>query len=198
MNNETHSEDNLPEIQGKANAMETMVRNTTVANDDDLREVADKIKNVKLLGKAVRSEMEKYTKPAQEIINQARLKFLPFEKMCANAEAALKAKANIYMTAQENERRAREAEIAKKLEDGKIQEKTAIKRLDNLGEEQKTVSTETSKISRQIVKEVEIVDPSLVPDEYWTLDEVKIRKVALAGVEIPGVVVKEVSRMAIR
>ncbi len=51
-------------------------------------------------------------------------------------------------------------------------------------------------------KEVTIVDPALVPDEYWVIDMAKLEKAALAaaaaGKAIPGVTVTTVSRVVAR
>ncbi len=43
--------------------------------------------------------------------------------------------------------------------------------------------------------EMEILDASIIPDEYWVLDLVKLRREALAGKNIPGVTVKKVGRL---
>lgn len=189
---------NLTEIKSKSEEMQKMVDETKVTTDPELKIVADKIKNIKTLGKFVRQEMEKYTKPAQEIINNARTRYLPFEKLCKDAEAQLKAKANVYMTDIENKRRAKEDAIAKRAEKGNIKEETAVRKTEEIGEEKKSVSTDSSQIQRKIVQEIVIVDREKIPHEYWIVDEKKVRKVALAGIEIPGVEIRESSQIAIK
>jgi hypothetical protein len=174
-----------------------MVAATEIKDEATLAEVAEKIKGIKTLGKLIRQEMEKYTKLAQEIINNARSRFLPFEKECDEAERALKSKATVYMTEQERIRKEKEDKIAKQLEDGKIKETTAIKKMEKVGDEKKTVATESgAKLTLKTVKEVVIVDREKIPHEYWVVDEVKVRKVALAGVAIPGVEVRETKQMS--
>jgi len=189
---------NLTEIKSKSEEMQKMVDETKVTTDPELKIVADKIKNIKTLGKFVRQEMEKYTKPAQEIINNARTRYLPFEKLCKDAEAQLKTKANVYMTDIENKRRAKEDAIAKRAEKGNIKEETAVRKTEEIGEEKKSVSTDSSQIQRKIVQEIVIVDREKIPHEYWIVDEKKVRKVALAGIEIPGVEIRESSQIAIK
>jgi hypothetical protein len=54
----------------------------------------------------------------------------------------------------------------------------------------------SSAVVRKTVREVVIVSPELVPREVagirlWSIDEKVLRKAALAGVQIPGVIVKE-------
>ena len=46
------------------------------------------------------------------------------------------------------------------------------------------------------VKKFRIADESLIPAEYWVLDEVKIGKAVRAGITIPGVTAYEEKVMA--
>lgn len=185
-------------IKQKAEAMQEMVDSTLVTDDKELSAVADIIKQVKTLGKEVRAKMETYTKPAQEIINKARADYLPYEKMCKDAESQLKYKANIYMTQIERARKEKEDRVAIKLEKGSIKEDTAIRQMENVGEEKKSVRTENSQIQRKTVQDIEVIDQELIPHEYWVVDLKKVKKVALAGIKIPGVKVIEKSQIAIR
>ena len=188
----------LTSIQTKSEAMAKMVDETTVANDKDLTSLAEKIKNIKLLGAYIKAEKEKLTKPAQAIINEARLKYLPYEKMCSEAEGKLKVKASLYMTKVEADRLAQEAKIAKRVDTGNIKEETGIRKLEELGDEEKTVRTENVELQKKMVKTVIIKDRELIPHEYWVVDEVAVRRASLAGAKIPGVEVKEVAQISIK
>lgn len=184
-------------VEEKIRGMRAMLESTEVTNDDQLAEVAEKVEKIHTLGKFVRQEMERYTKPAQQIITNARERFLPYEKECIDGEAMLKSKAGAYMRAQEEERKRKEDQIAKQLENGRIKEQTAIRKMEAVGEAKRTVAAPSgARLTMRTVKVVVIEDASKVPDEYWVLDETKIKKVALAGVEIPGVAVREDKQMS--
>lgn len=185
-------------VEEKVSAMEKMVDETKIASDKDLEAVADKIKNVKMLGKWIRQQMELTTKPAREIIKVAQEKYLPYEKACKSAEGGLKIKAEKFMAEQEAKRRAKEESIAKRAENGRLKEVTALRKMEEVGEEKKSINTGSSTITRKMVKQAEIVDPTLVPKEYWIIDEARVKKAALAGAIIPGVEVKEVPQMSVR
>jgi len=189
---------NLGEIKTKSEEMQAMVDKTQVTTEIELKSVSDKIKSIKMLGKFVKAEKEKYTQPAQQIINEARTKYLPYEKMCKEAEDQLKNKADQYMTEVENERKRKEDVIAKRAETGNIKEETAVKKMEELGEEQKSVSTGSSQIQRKMVRTAFIMDREKVPHEYWDLNESRAKRAALAGANVPGVEVREVSQMAIK
>ena len=188
----------LAEIKTKSEEMQAMVDKTQVTTEPELKSVSDKIKSIKLLGKFVKAEKEKYTHPAQQIINEARTKYLPYEKMCAEAESQLKNKADQYMAKVEDERRKKEEAIAKRAEKGNIKEETAVKKMEEIGEEKKSVSTGNSQIQRKMVPTAFIVDREKVPHEYWDLNESRAKKAALAGAKVPGVEVRDVSQMAIK
>jgi len=178
--------------------MQKMVDDTQVTTEPELKAVTDKIKSIKMLGKFVKAEKEKYTHPAQQIINEARAKYLPYEKLCAEAERQLKIKADTYMTKVENERRAKEEAIAKRAEKGNIKEETAVRKMEELGEEKKSINTGSAQIQRAMVPKAFITDPEKVPHEYWDLNEARAKKAALAGANVPGVEVRQVSQMSIR
>jgi len=191
-------EDSFIEIKTKSEEMQEMVDKTQVTTEPELKLVSDKIKSIKMLGKFVKAEKEKYTQPAQQIINEARTKYLPYEKMCKEAEDQLKNKADQYMTEVENERKRKEDVIAKRAETGNIKEETAVKKMEELGEEQKSVSTGSSQIQRKMVRTAFIMDREKVPHEYWDLNESRAKRAALVGANVPGVEVREVSQMAIK
>jgi len=193
----TTTELDIKIVDEKIRGMREMVADTKVENDEQLSAVADYIKSVKTMGKFIRQEMEKYTKPAREIIANAQMKFLPYEKECDEAERQLKAKASVYMIAKETERQKKEDAIVKRVETGTFKEQTGLRKMEELGEEKKTVATTTgAKLTLKTVKEVVIIDEAAIPREYLELNMIKIRKVALAGMSIPGVEVKETKQMS--
>ncbi len=182
-------------VEEKVGGMQKMVEETKVTNDDELGAVSDKIKNIKELGKFIRQEMEVYTKPASQIVRAAQAKFLPYEKECKAAEAGLKTKASVYMTEVEAKRLKKEESIAKQVDSGHIKEETGLKKMEAVGEEKKSASTGRSKLTQKMVPEATIVNPDLVPKEYWIIDEARVKKAAIAGAVIPGVEVKKVPQM---
>lgn len=185
-------------VKEKLTGMSKMVLETTVTNDEELASISDKIKNVKQLGTYIKSLSDKLVAPAKAIIDQAKAMYDIPQKECKNAEMALKRKAEIYLEKKEADRKAEELKIANKVESGYIKPETAVAKLENLGEVEKKVVTTNSTLSMTKRKVPEIVDPNLIPDEYWIIDEVRVRKDALereknGQEQIPGVIIKEVS-----
>lgn len=198
---ETKNNKELEVVKKKISGMQEMVNSTVVTNDDELALISDKIKNVKQMGKFVKERKDAFVAPAKEIIEQAKEMFDGPIKECINAEDMLKGKAQKYLQKKEDKRIAGEKKIADDLASGKIKNvETAVNKLEKLPEQQKSVNTGSSTLRMQKRNVAEIVDRSLIPDEFWVVDEVRVKKEALEraknGVEqIPGVIIKEESTM---
>jgi len=88
------------------------------------------------------------------------------------------------------------------LEAGKIKKvETAVKKIEALPEVQKTVSTATSSLQMKKRKVAKIVNLELIPDKYWEVNEVAVRRDALElekmGMpQIPGVEIAEESSLS--
>lgn len=188
-------------IEEKAVGMEAAVAAVKVTNQDELAAVSDTIASVKKLAKLIEQEKEKYTGPAKEIIAKAKAQYDPYIARCKDAEADLKRKAQDFMLAEREREEEERKKIVAKVETGYIKPETAMTKLANVEAAPKTASTGTSKLTMRMRKDVEIVDESKIPDEYYKpreLDMVKLRKVVTAGVEVPGTKLIEVPDMSSR
>lgn len=188
-------------VQGKIDGLKTMVEETVVTNGDQLNEVSDKIKEIKTVQKFIKEEMKKTIDPAKEIISATKDRFQPFLENCLEAEAGLKKKAQVFMLAEKKREDDEKEKLANKVDTGYMKPETAIDKMEAVPEAKKTAKTGSSSLSMRMIKSAGEIDESKVPDEYWTprqLDMVKINKVIKAGVEIPGVEVKETPSMASR
>ena len=194
--------DALAIVQKQTKGMQEMLDNSPVTNDKELSGVSDKIKQVKSLKKFITAEKEKFTEPAKAIIAEAKIKYDPYIKECDNAEIVLKSRAMEYMDEVEKKRKEAEAKIVADLESGKIKKvETAVKKMENLAEAPKTISTVNSSLQMKKRKVAKIVKMELIPDKYWVVDEVRVRREALdlekMGMpQIPGVEIVEESSLS--
>lgn len=194
---EEEKDQDLVVVKEKLKGMQKMLDTTMVTSDEELAGVSDKIKGVKTLLKMIEQKKEKFTEPAKAIIGEARETYDPMIKECRNAEVVLKNRAQKYMVEKDNKRIADEKKIADKVESGYMKPETAINKIENLPEAPKTVRTDTGSGLRMAKRKVAVIsDPTLIPKEYWIIDEVRVRREALDkeknGLpQIPGVVIKE-------
>jgi hypothetical protein len=194
-------EQSIAIVEEKIRGMSAMVDGTQVTNDDEFAAVADRIKEVKTLAKYIKQEKEKFTAPAKAIIEEANTRFNPYIKECDNAAQTLEERAKKYYADKEKKIEADKLKIAARVEKGTLKAETAIKKLETLPEQQKTVRTDKSALRMSKVAVAKIVEPEKIPDEYWVIDEVKVRREALARHKageqgIPGVVIEEELRSA--
>jgi len=166
-----------------------------IKTNEDMPMATDLLGRIKSIGKRITEAKETITKPLNEALKNARSFFSPVESEYEKAERIVKTKMLDFQRL-ETIKAAKKAEVlAKKVEYGKMTFEKAAEKITAVAPK-KVVESEHSTVQFRTVKEVVVVDESLVPREYLVLDMVKIRKVALAGVEIPGVKVEEKQTIA--
>ena len=188
-------------VEQKISGMQKMIEETIVTDDKTLALISDKIKNVKDMGKYVKGLKDKMTAPADLIYEQAKEWFDAPIKQCKNAEEVLKQKAQKYLEDKEAKRIAAEKKIEEDLAKGKIKHvETAVRKLENLPDQQKSVDTGSSGLRMVKRRVVEITDPKLVPEKYWVINETLLKKESMDMVNlgfppVAGTIIKEVSTM---
>lgn len=183
----------LAVVQEKMRGMRAQLAEITVTDDQSLAKVSDWVKLVKQLGKYIEQEKDKYVAPAKAIIEKAREQYDPMIAECKEAERTLKSKAQQFMEAREAERTRAAAKIEARVEKGTMRVDTAIRKMEELPVSAKRVETEGgSQLQMQRRPVAKVTDPTLVPDEYWIIDEVRVRREAIERYkkgepQVPGV-----------
>lgn len=177
-------------IQTKISQAEVAAEQLTIKTVDDLPKATELLGKIKTVGKVITTTKESITKPMNEALRAARSMFAPIEMTWGKAEAIVKNKMVDFHNAELKKAEKQTAAIDKKVEAGKMTPEKAVEKTKAITP-QKNVTTTGGAAQFRTVKEVEIVDETLIPREYFALDLVKVRKVALAGVAIAGVRVVE-------
>lgn len=129
---------------------------------------------------------ETITKPLNEALKQARLKYKPIETALESAIELIRDKMSVYATEIDNERKKEEQKIQDKLENGKMSIPTALKKLETLDSVPGTVSSNSGSVSFRPVEKLKIVDPLLVPRQYLTINEKAVLDDLKNGVKVAG------------
>lgn len=191
----------IEEKKAEVTSLAERMASVTVTNEDELKAVADHIATVKRIQKGVTEVRDKYIQPAKDIIAHAKATFDPIINNASEVERLLKDKAQTFMVAEQKRKREAEAKEIKKVESGYQKPETAARKISEQPEAKKSADATDSKLSMKMVKDFRITDETKIPDEYYKpreLDMQKIKKVALAGVAIPGVEVFEKPQMSSR
>ncbi len=188
-------------IKSKITLMQKAVDDVDIK---DMAAVHTMTSKIKIMLDYVEQEKEKYVGPAKLIIEEAKMQYDPYIKICKDAKDSLKSKAVAHLMEvkrlEEVERAkiaAKEAADRKKIEDDLAAGKITVEKAEaKLEKQQEKAVEKMSKVEEagnshggitvRMVSKMEIVDRNLVPDEYWVIDEVKLRKDVLGGKEVAG------------
>lgn len=167
-----------------------------VRSEIQYREAGELLKKIKTVGKLIKQKKESITKPISEALKNVRSMFAPLEDNYELAEKTVSDKIIFYQDQVEAKRHEEELKAQKELEEaqkklaqGKITEKQAEKieaKVEKKLEKAPEVIKKTDDFHTRVNKKVRIVDESLIPREYLMVDEVKVRRAVLGGVDVPG------------
>lgn len=185
----------LAPIKAQATKAEAAATALQIKTVDDLTAATEILGKIKTVGKMITTKKETITKPLNEALKNVRAFFAPLEKQWWDAEKIVKDKMIDY----QNDQLAKAAKQTEKVEEkvaaGKMSFEKAAEKIEAVTP-QKNITTNAGAAQFRTVREVVIDNETLIPREYLVLDMVKIRKVALAGVGIPGVRVVEKQAVA--
>ena len=110
--------------------------------------------------------------------------FRPFKDKLASIKWQLKKEMGDYVAEIERRELEKKAEIEKKVANGEMNIDKAFKKINKFEEKKEAVIVRSNKV-------IKITDRTKIPQKYWIIDEVLLRRDALSGIEIPGVKVEE-------
>jgi hypothetical protein len=178
---------------------------TAAANELQVRSDLELVAATTLLGriksvyKMVKEMMDAPIKTAynayKEIKAQQEQTFGAFVSGCEDAELIVKTKMLDYHKTQLAASKDMRAQVEKKVTAGKMSFEKAADKIE-AATPQKSIAGTGAAAQFRTIRTVVIEDESKLPREYLLPDMGKIRKVALAGVAIPGVRVVEEQSVA--
>ncbi len=134
---------------------------------------------LKEIGKRIKERKEKITKPLNEALRSARSLFAPIEAQYEAADIIVGRKLLDYKQKIEAENMANEAKIAARVEKGTMRLDTAEKKIEAMPQIQKMTNTEHGRVQFRKIKKIRITNENLLPEKYWVIDMVELRKDAL-------------------
>jgi len=143
-------------------------------------------------GKEIKVKKEAITKPINASLRMIRELFAPLEDMFNNADTIVGGKLLAYKRKVDEETRKKEEQLAARAEKGTMKMETVERKMAELPKTQKTVDTGAGRVQFRKLKRVRITDLKLIPKQYWIIDEVKLKKDVLDGVQVPGAEIYEI------
>ena len=174
-------------LKGQVTKLNNIANEIIITSPEENGAAMELKAKLKDIGNQIKERKEAITKPLNDALKSTRALFAPLETAYETAENLVGRKLLDYKRKVDEEARAKEAKIAADLEAGKIKKiETAEKKIEAIQRTEKTVQTDHGKVQFRKIQKMRITDQNLVPDNYWVIDEVKLRKDVLAGIVVPG------------
>ena len=170
-----------PEVTVKTKAQQYLedAKKFVIASDADNQKAIDTIKAIKELTTSATKDRDLLLDPAKATVTAINNRWKPGLKFLEESEQLFRDKVNKYADDKDAAALAELNKLNNKVQNG------AISRPDTIA--RKTEEIKGSIVSKNIftgsasatntkIGKLEIVDRNLIPDEYWIIDEVKLRK----------------------
>ncbi len=173
-------------LKGQVSKLENQANELSITTPEENVLAIELKAKLKDIGKQIKERKEEITKPLNEALKSARSLFAPLEEKYDFAENLVGRKLLDYKRKVDEEARIKEEKIAKQFEAGRLKPETAERKIEEIHRTEKTVHTDHGKVQFRKIAKMRVTDEALVPDKYWVIDQVLLRKDVLAGVVVPG------------
>lgn len=190
-----YDEQEVKEQESKAKKALAIANKLEVTDDATEKKAVELMSNINKGLDDITARKEAITKPLNAALKSVRDLFRPIEADASEAVSIVKSKLRAYAIKREDDERKKREALAARVEKGTMKEETAMRKLDEMPEAPKAVQTRAGAVTYKDVKKVRIGNIDDLTDTqvielrkggYLTLNEVAIRKDALAGKTIPG------------
>lgn len=183
-------------IRTKATKGYNAAKILVISSNEDMTKASDLLGNIKTALKVVIQKKKEITDPMNLALGKVRDLFRPIEQSLSEAENEVKQKMLAWQREVDRVAAEEMEKIEVKVDTSEISFSEANEAVAEIQLAPKVVKSKKGSVTFKEVPVVEVTDESLIPREYLVIDMVKIRKVALAGVQIPGVIVKTEKQVA--
>ena len=193
-------EDIKNELQQSTKAVED-AKALVISNPDEMKIATEMLSNANKFGDAIKERKDGIIKPINVGIKAVRALFKPVEVNKDEAVDIIKEKMVNYQTDLDATNKKKEESIGGRVDRGTMKPETAVKKLEEMPEVENKIESDAGSVTFKTVKEVSVVDESLLPREYLVPNMVKIKADAkaldkLGKDQIPGVKVEDKKMVA--
>ncbi len=166
--------------------LEVKIRNVKITSPESMSEATEFLSQVNKFKDKITEEKEKITKPLNEALKEVRGRYKPAETIADELIGLLRTGMSKYQTQMIAEQREREAKILEKVESGKIGIEKASEKMAAIVAPEKTTSTDQGSVTFREDKVLKVVNLTLIPHEYFDLNERRALDALKAGQAVPG------------
>jgi len=165
-----------------------------INNTEDMKAATE---SLSLLNKGldkVKEWEKKEIGPLKDIIKTKEAEVKPYKVKLTAMVAAIRTAMSSYQTKKTAEANAEKEKLAARIGEGKgkLKLETAVTKIEAVATPDSKVSTDEGMVSFRTSHVVRVVDKTLIPLEFLTVDESAIKAAIKAGKTVPGAVLDEV------
>lgn len=175
----------LAPYKKKTSLIVSQANELAIKTEKSMEIAVDYLKRIKEMAQQIKTEKEKLTKPAMEVLKNARTLFAPFEKNIKEAEFIVKDKMLKFDELQQAKAAEKIEKIEAKVKAGKIDLVKGAEKMEKV-EPKKSYEGNVGKVQYRTVQKIVITNWNKIPREYLLLNESLIRRDLLKGVSVPG------------
>lgn len=174
------------------------VEKLTIDSQESYDKAVEKLAQVKKYLKDLEKQRKTITDPLEKAKKATIALFKPTQLVFEATQRILSQGILDYRKEQERIEAAKQAELEKQLESGDIDFDEAMEQAVEAPQQEKTTTTKWGGVTVRTIKDIEILDITQIPKEYFELNMSRLRADALGNkaqnidpIEIPGVKVIE-------
>lgn len=192
------TEKELSVFKGQATKLNNMTAGFVIKTEQQHEKANELLLSIKKNERELNAKKKKITDPLNTALKEVRDLFKPVEHKLGASKVIVTDAILTYRRKVAEEAAAKQAELEAKVDAGEIDIDEAIDQAEQLTETQKTTHTKKGSVTVRTIKDIEITDVTKIPEDYFVLDMVRLKRDALgvaaqgiAPIEIPGVKVIE-------
>ena len=156
-----------------------LMTNIEEATEQDYATATEILATIKNAAELAELEKNKILIPAEQVVKVEKARWKPIEALFKQINDTLRPRMKKFLDHKEAKATAELQKLQSQIDSGHIKKaETIAKKEDAIYATvpAKTVYASSGSSSARKVAKLEITDTNLIPDEYWVIDEVKLRK----------------------
>jgi hypothetical protein len=153
-------------------------------------EATEIMSTVKNAAKLAELEKNKVLIPAEQVVKAEKARWKPIEKLFEEIDSILRPRMKKFLDDKEAKAREELAKLQSQIDSGHIKKASTIAQKEDAiysSVPAKTIHTGSGSSSARKIAKLKIVNRDLIPDQYWVIDEVKLRAdVVTKDMIVPG------------
>lgn len=181
-------------IEKKTYPLIEKAKTQEVKNEDDKENATILLSQMNKVVDEITTFEDKIIAPLKEVIKEEQGRWKPYKTVFKEQIDRLRLLLGAYQTQEIKRQRAEEDKVASRVGEGKgyLKPETASRKMDEIEKPAAKVVTTAGSLSFRTDKILKITNESLIPDDFWFIDEKKVLEALKAGRMVPGAEIDEV------